>query len=116
MNSTGRTNTSRFDYIVVGAGSAGCVLGNRLSANGKYKVCVIEAGPEANTLLARIPSAFAYFMFSRKYNWSFNAQPDGSIRDGAPLFVPRGKAVGGSSVTNAMVYIRGQREDYDEWE
>jgi choline dehydrogenase-like flavoprotein len=66
--------------------------------------------------MARIPSAFAYFMFSRKYNWSFSAKPDASIRGGNPLFVPRGKAVGGSSVTNAMVYIRGQREDYDEWE
>ncbi|MEP4484268.1 MAG: GMC family oxidoreductase N-terminal domain-containing protein [Halioglobus sp.] len=105
-----------FDYIIVGAGSAGCVLANRLSENGKHSVCLIEAGPEISTPLEKIPSGFAYFMFSKLYNWGYNAKPESSIRSGAPLFVPRGKAVGGCSATNGMVYIRGQKEDYDDWE
>jgi choline dehydrogenase len=109
-------NNSGFDYIIIGAGSAGCVLANRLSANGKHTVCLLEAGPEDRTPFAKIPGAFAYFMFSKKYNWGYHAKADSSIRNGQPLFVPRGKALGGSSTTNAMVYIRGQKQDYDDWE
>jgi len=107
-------NTS-FDYIIVGAGSAGCVLANRLSENGKYSVCLLEAGPKDNTPFIKIPAGFAYFMFSKKYNWGFDAKVDSTIRNGQPLFVPRGKTLGGSSAINAMLYIRGQREDYDQW-
>ncbi|WP_246129085.1 GMC family oxidoreductase [Colwellia demingiae] len=104
------------DYIIVGAGSAGCVLANRLSENGKYTVCILEAGPVDKTPFASIPAAFGYFMFSKKYNWSYNAKPEPSIRNGAPIFVPRGKMLGGSSSTNAMLYIRGQKQDYDHWQ
>jgi len=104
-----------YDYIIVGAGSAGCVLANRLSANGKYSVCILEAGPADKTPFAKIPAAFGYFMFSKKYNWAYEAKAEPSIRNGIPIFVPRGKTLGGSSSTNAMLYIRGQKQDYDHW-
>ena len=109
-------NVKSFDYVIVGAGSAGCVLANRLSENGKYSICLLEAGPKDNTPFIKIPAAFAYFMFSKKYNWAFDAKPDPTLRHGQPLFVPRGKTLGGSSSINAMLYIRGQQQDYDEWE
>jgi len=109
-------HTKPYDYIVVGAGSAGCVLANRLTENGKFTVCLVEAGPELSHPMERMPSGFAYFMFSKKYNWAYSAKTESSIRKGQPLFVPRGKAVGGSSSINGMVYIRGQKQDYDEWE
>ena len=104
-----------FDYIIVGAGSAGCVLANRLSADGRYSVCLLEAGPRDRSPLFRMPGAFPYFMFSKKYNWAYEARSDPAIRQGQPLFVPRGKCLGGCSSTNAMAYVRGQREDFDSW-
>jgi choline dehydrogenase-like flavoprotein len=106
---------SSFDYVIVGAGSAGCVLANRLSENGKFSVCVLEAGPADKSPLINIPGAFGYFMFSKKYNWDYNAKPVKDIRKGQALNVPRGKTLGGSSSTNAMLYIRGQQEDYNHW-
>jgi len=104
-----------FDFVIVGAGSAGCVLANRLSENGKFSVCLLESGPKDKTMMAKIPGAFSYFMFSKKYSWHYQAKSDPNIRDGEPLFVPRGKTLGGSSSTNAMLYIRGQHQDYDGW-
>lgn len=106
----------QFDYIIVGAGSAGCVLANRLTANGKHSVCLIEAGPKDSTSMISIPGAFPYFMFSKKYNWAYNSQTHDDIRHGQPLFCPRGKTLGGSSAVNAMLYIRGHRSDYDHWQ
>ena len=108
--------TTKYDYIVVGAGSAGCVLANRLTEQNNNSVCVLEAGPEDKTPFIKIPGAFAYFMFSKKYNWAFSAEPVSDIRNGDPLFCPRGKTLGGSSAINAMVYIRGHKSDYDAWE
>ncbi|MBW3227266.1 GMC family oxidoreductase [Marinobacter adhaerens] len=105
-----------FDYIVVGAGSAGCVLADRLSADGRYSVCVLEAGPGKGSFTIRTPGAFAAHMFIKTYNWAFNARPDQQLRGGQPLFTPRGKGLGGSSLINGMLYVRGQKEDYDEWE
>lgn len=110
------SQTQTFDFIIVGAGSAGCVLANRLSESGKYSVCVLEAGPADKTPFIKIPAAFGYFMFSKKYNWDYDAQIVDDIRQGKALNVPRGKTLGGSSSTNAMLYIRGQQEDYDEWQ
>jgi choline dehydrogenase-like flavoprotein len=106
---------SRYDYIIVGGGSAGCVLANRLSASGKHRVCLLEAGPEDRTPLISTPGAFAYFMFSRKYNWMFDSEAKPDIRNGQPVFCPQGKTLGGGSAINAMVYIRGHRCDYDHW-
>jgi len=105
-----------FDYIVVGAGSAGCVLADRLSADGRYSVCVLEAGPGKDSFTIRTPGAFAAHMFLKTYNWAFNARPDENLRSGQPLFTPRGKGLGGSSSINGMLYVRGQKEDYDEWQ
>lgn len=104
-----------YDYVIAGGGSAGCVLANRLSENGAHSVCLLEAGPSDNTPFISIPGAFAYFMFSRKYNWMFESEPVADIRNGQPVFCPQGKALGGSSAINAMIYIRGHPSDYDHW-
>ncbi len=107
---------SAFDYIIVGAGSAGSVLANRLSKDPTTSVLLLEAGPEDKTPMIKIPGAFAYFMFSKKYNWLYDAEPVPDIRNGEPVFCPRGKTLGGSSAVNAMVYIRGHKSDYDRWQ
>ncbi len=106
----------QFDYIVVGAGSAGCVMANRLSKNPANNVLVLEAGPLDKTPFIKIPGAFAYFMFSKKYNWGYESESVDDIRSGSPMFCPRGKTLGGSSAVNAMVYIRGHKSDYDHWQ
>ena len=104
-----------FDYIIIGAGSAGCVLANRLTESQQNSVCVLEAGSDNNSFLVNTPGAFAAFMFLKKYNWSFNAEVKSDIRKGEAMFIPRGRGLGGSSATNAMLYIRGQAEDYNHW-
>jgi len=109
-------HTATFDYIIIGAGSAGSVLANRLSEDSSNQVLVLEAGPEDKSPLIKIPGAFSYFMYSKKYNWAYEAESVPDIRQGQPVFCPRGKTLGGSSAVNAMVYIRGHRSDYDRWE
>ena len=106
---------TEFDYIIVGAGSAGSVLARRLTENTSNSVLVLEAGPEDKSPFIKIPGAFAYFMFSKKYNWRYEAESVKDIRNGNPMFCPRGKTLGGSSAINAMVYIRGHASDYDNW-
>lgn len=105
-----------FDYVIIGAGSAGSVLAQRLSQEGDKTVLVLEAGPRDKSPMIKVPGAFAYFMYSKKYNWRYESEPVADIRNGQPLFCPRGKTLGGSSAVNAMVYIRGHKSDYDTWE
>lgn len=103
-----------FDYIIIGAGSAGCVLANRLSEDGKSTVCILEAGPEDKSALIHTPMGFAFFPKGTVYNWSFETAPQRHM-DGKVGKQPRGRALGGSSSINAMIYIRGSKADYDGW-
>ncbi|PWR18423.1 GMC family oxidoreductase [Zavarzinia aquatilis] len=103
-----------FDYVIVGGGSAGCVMANRLSADGRSKVCLIEAGTAKSSPLVRWPGMFGMNMLTHRYNWAFNSLPNPAT-GGRSHFLPRGKGLGGSSAINAMVYIRGDASDYDTW-
>jgi len=104
-----------YDYVIVGAGSAGCVLAHRLTEDPSVSVCLLEAGPSDGFEFIHTPGAFGYFMFSKKYDWSYDAKPDPAIRNGQPIFCPRGKGLGGSSSINGMIYVRGNEMDYDRW-
>lgn len=102
-----------FDYIIVGAGSAGCVLANRLSENPENSVLLLEAGGPDKKLEIKIPGGYPKLNRS-KVDWAFWSEPQDQL-DGRRLFLPRGKTLGGSSSTNAMAYVRGNKADYDEW-
>ncbi len=103
-----------FDYIIAGAGSAGCVLANRLTEDDGARVLVLEAGPQDYSLFIHMPSAFAYPMASTKYNWHYESEPEPFLNN-RRLHCPRGHVIGGSSSINGMVYIRGHAFDYDAW-
>ena len=104
-----------FDYIIVGAGSAGCILANRLSQNPSNKVLLLEAGPKDFNPMIHMPGGCAEVLKSNALNWKFESTPQEHV--GNHIYdVPRGKTLGGSSSANGMVYIRGHASDYDEWE
>ncbi len=103
-----------FDYLIIGGGSAGCVLANRLSADGQYQVCLLEAGPADDSLMIRMPSGVVPLMRYDTYNWQFWTVPQTRLGH-RPLYWPRGRTLGGGSSINAQVYIRGHRWDYDHW-
>ena len=103
-----------FDYIIVGAGSAGCVLANRLSANNKYSVCILEAGPPDWNPFIHIPAGFMKTLVNPNVNWLFKSEPSWGT-DGRVIDIPRGKTLGGSSSINGMVFNRGQNLDFDVW-
>jgi choline dehydrogenase-like flavoprotein len=103
-----------FDYVIVGAGSAGCVLANRLSADPSRTVCLIEAGPHDRSPLIHIPAGILGLVPKRKFNWAFNTVPQPGL-NGRRGYQPRGRTLGGSSSINAMIYMRGHRDDYDDW-
>ena len=105
---------SAFDYVIVGAGSAGCVLAARLSEDPSTSVCLLEAGKRDSSLLIRVPLGIAAVVPRRIHNWGFKTTPQPGL-GGRRGYQPRGKALGGSSSINAMVYTRGHRSDYDEW-
>ncbi len=102
-----------YDYIIVGAGSAGCVLANRLSADPAIKVLLLEAGGRDRSFLIHMPAGIGR-LITPDVNWLYDTVPQAAMK-GRRMFCPRGKTLGGSSSINAMVYIRGQREDYDLW-
>ncbi|KQW35888.1 GMC family oxidoreductase [Rhizobacter sp. Root404] len=106
--------SEEFDYVVVGAGSAGCVLAARLSEDPATRVLLLEAGPADRSLWIHLPIGYGKTMWSDKYNWRFNTDPDPNM-NGRRIYWPRGKTLGGSSSINGLIYIRGQREDYDHW-
>ena len=103
-----------FDYIIIGAGSAGCVLTNRIINSGKYKVLLIEAGGNDSYPWIHIPVGYYKTMHNPKTDWCFNTQPDASIENRSIPY-PRGKTLGGSSSINGLLYIRGQEDDYNLW-
>jgi choline dehydrogenase len=103
-----------FDYIVVGAGSAGCVLANRLSESGRHSVLLIEAGPPDRDPWIHIPIGYAKLFKKPRINWLYESEPEPQL-GGRRVFQPRGKTLGGTSSINGLVYMRGQREDYDHW-
>ena len=104
---------SSYDYVIVGAGSAGCVLAARLSEDRDARVLLIEAGGRDRSIKIKIPAAFAQ-QFRTKLDWNYSTEPEPGC-DGRRLFVPRGKSLGGSSSMNAMLYVRGCAADYDGW-
>jgi choline dehydrogenase-like flavoprotein len=103
-----------FDYVIVGGGSAGCVLAGRLSADPATRVCLIEAGPGDDSVFCRVPFATALFIPSKWRNWAFETEPQAGL-NGRRGYQPRGRMLGGSSGLNAMIYIRGHASDYDDW-
>jgi choline dehydrogenase len=105
---------SVFDFIVVGAGSCGATLAGRLTEDPRTRVLLLEAGPEDKSLWIHLPIGYGKTMWSPKYNWRFETDPDPGMNN-RRLYWPRGKTLGGSSSINGLIYIRGQREDYDHW-
>ena len=103
-----------FDYIIIGAGSSGSVVAGRLSEDPEVSVCLLEAGPPDTSPFIHVPTGIIKLSSHQKLNWLFMTKPQQSMNN-RPLFTPRGKTLGGSSSINAMVYIRGNRLDYDEW-
>jgi choline dehydrogenase len=103
-----------YDYVIVGAGSAGCVLANRLSASGRHSVLLLEAGPVDNYPWIHVPIGYGKTMFHPDYNWGFYTDPDPGMNN-RRIYWPRGRGLGGSSSINGLIYVRGQPEDYDRW-
>jgi choline dehydrogenase len=104
-----------FDYVIVGAGSAGCVLADRLSADGRNKVLLLEYGGSDRSIFIQMPSALSIPMNMAKFNWFYHSEPEQGL-DGRSLHTPRGKVLGGSSSINGLVYIRGNPHDFERWQ
>lgn len=103
-----------FDFVIVGGGSAGCVLANRLSASGKWQVCLLEAGPADTNPFIHVPAGIVPVIRSKVLNWNFWTTPQKNCAN-RPMHWPRGRTLGGSSSINAMCYVRGHAQDYDHW-
>jgi choline dehydrogenase len=109
------TKNSIFDYIIVGAGSAGCVLADRLSADGKHSVLLLEYGGSDRSIFIQMPAALAYPMNSKRWNWGYESEPEPHLNN-RRLNCPRGKGLGGSSSINGLVYVRGNALDFEGWQ
>jgi choline dehydrogenase len=107
-------NSESFDYIVVGAGSAGCVVANHLSASGRHRVLLLEAGGRDRNVWIHIPLGYAKLFNNPKVNWLYSSEPEPDLNN-RRIIQPRGKVLGGSSSINGLLYIRGQPEDFDHW-
>jgi len=103
-----------FDYVIVGAGSAGCVLANRLSEDAATSICVLEAGPRDWHPYIHLPAGFIKTFHMKGINWAYQQEP-GPWTGGRSIYAPRGKTLGGSSSINGHIYNRGQRQDFDTW-
>ncbi|MFO1395470.1 MAG: GMC family oxidoreductase N-terminal domain-containing protein [Burkholderiales bacterium] len=103
-----------FDYVIVGAGSAGCVLANRLTANGRHSVLLLEAGGSDRRFFVQMPIGYGKCFHDARVNWRYRTEPEASLA-GRAGYWPRGKVLGGSSAINAMVFVRGQPQDFDGW-
>ena len=103
-----------YDYVIVGAGSAGCVLANRLSADGRSRVAVLEAGGSDRHPYIWAPAGFLKTFQNPRFNWCYSTEPSEGV-DGRSIYFPRGRVLGGSSSINGHLYVRGQARDYDSW-
>jgi len=104
----------KYDYIIIGGGSAGCVLANRLTENGQFNVALFEAGKPSDIWKVKMPLAILYTMHDPKYNWKYYSEPEPFLNN-RKLFCPRGKMIGGCSAHNGMVYVRGNPNDFERW-
>ncbi len=111
---SGGTAGTEYDYIIVGGGAAGCILANRLTANGRHTVLLLEAGGEGRHPWVCIPAGFSKLMTNKSFNWGFETEPEEATQ-GRTIAVPRGKGIGGSTLINGMIYVRGIAQDYDAW-
>ena len=107
-------NYMKYDYIIIGGGSAGCVLANRLTENGRFNVALFEAGKPSDIWKVKMPLAILYTMHDPKYNWKYYSEPEPHLHN-RKLFCPRGKMIGGCSAHNGMVYVRGNPNDFERW-
>jgi choline dehydrogenase len=103
-----------FDYVIVGGGSAGCILADRLSECGRFRVLLLEAGSADKSMWLRMPLGFAKLFHHPKYNWRYHTTAQAGLND-QRVYTPRGKVLGGSGAINAMIYVRGARQDFDDW-
>src|SRR5499427_2207030 len=108
------TDSESFDYIVAGAGSAGCVIAARLSESGRYRVLLLEAGPKDISPWIHMPMGYAKLFANPQLNWMYESEPEPEL-DNRTMYQPRGKVLGGTSSINGMVYMRGNPADYDLW-
>jgi choline dehydrogenase len=107
--------SQQFDFIIVGAGSAGCILASRLSESGQHRVLLLEAGGKDDSFWFRLPVGYVKNYYNPQTNWMYYTEPEANLA-GRKLYAPRGKVLGGSGAINAMIYVRGQPADFDDWE
>src|ERR1700743_199453 len=114
MNNNGAGEPAEFDYVIVGPGSAGCVLETRLSPHRSHSVLLLEAGPKDSNIWIHVPIGYGKLFKEKSVNWMYQTEPEPGL-GGRQVFQPRGKVLGGPSSINGLLYVRGQHEDYDRW-